>query len=65
MTMLINLCVSVGLLAAATFIVDTIALYLCPTRALVRQYKTRVTGDFEHIREVFTSEMKQEVGIET
>ena len=48
-TMLINLVVGFGLLAAATAVVDFIALSLCPLRALYNQYSSRVTVNMSRI----------------
>ena len=44
-TTIVQLTAALGLLAVASLIVDFIMLNLCATRALMRQYKMRLTGD--------------------
>ncbi len=60
-TLLIQLTVSLGLLAVASLVVDFLALSVCPARAVVAQYKTRTTGRFSTLRCVLDEDMTQKV----
>lgn len=53
-TTLIQLTTALGLLAVASVIVDYVMLNLCATRSLLRQYKSRLTGDTSELPPVRT-----------